>query len=273
MDPELLRTIPLFAGMSPEDRQDLIDATKPRDVPAHETIFWIGERGNEMFIIQRGKIRLSYVDEAGHDVAMASLGPGQFFGELSLLDGGPRTATARSETDAALITLDRKAFFDFLNRHPQAAVHMVAILGARQRESIAKLRAVKNVNEEVQQHSTALQRIGDRIVSWAASGWFFVTNLVLIVSWISYHTYYHAKEIIWHDDPPTFFWLCLLIAIESIMLTILVLNAQKRAGERARIRDELEYQINLKAQTDVTDLHRKIDALRESFETRNGTQS
>ncbi len=269
MDQDLLRPIPLFSELTEQDRAELVEVMKHRKFASHETIFWIGERGDEMFIIQHGKVLLSYVDDTGHDIPIAHLGHGQFFGELSLLDGGPRTATARTEIETTLITLDRRTFYDFLDRHPSTAVHMVAILGARQRESIAKLRTVKNVNEEVDHQLTPLQKVVDQVVRFASSGRFFVLNIVLVVAWIAYHTVKHFelnKPIVWHDDPPTFFWLCLLIALESILLTILVLNAQRRANERSRIRDELEYQINLKAQTDVTELHRKIDRVVEMLD-------
>src|SRR5688572_5746951 len=95
MDKDLIRNIPLFAKLSDADRADLASLMQRRDYPATQPIFWVGETGDEMFVIAHGKVRLSLPDEQGHDVTIAVIGPGTFFGELSLLDGGPRTATAR----------------------------------------------------------------------------------------------------------------------------------------------------------------------------------
>src|SRR5688572_21316939 len=96
MDKDLLRNIPLFAKLSDADREELAGLMKRRDVAAMQPIFWVAETGDEMFVVGHGKVRLSLPDEEGHDVTVAVIGPGTFFGELSLLDGGPRTATARA---------------------------------------------------------------------------------------------------------------------------------------------------------------------------------
>jgi CRP-like cAMP-binding protein len=270
MDKDLLRNIPLFAKLSDADREELAGLMKRRDVAALQPIFWVGETGDEMFVVAHGKVRLSLPDEEGHDVPVAVIGPGTFFGELSLLDGGPRTATARAETDTGLFALDRGGFYAFLEKHPAAAVYMISVLGARQREALDKLRQVRNVNAEVEQTLTPVQRLVDRAASIGASGPFLLGNLIFIAGWITFHslTYSAARErnpslppIVFNDTPPTFFWLCLLIGMESILLTIFVLNSQRLSARRDRIRADLEYQINLKAQTDVTNLHRKIDRL------------
>jgi CRP-like cAMP-binding protein len=260
----------LFAKLSDADREELAGLMTRRDYAAMEPVFWVGENGDAMFVIGHGKVRLSYADEEGHDVTITVLGPGAFFGELSLLDGGPRTATARAETACGLFALDRGGFYRFLERHPSAAVYMVSVLGTRLRESLDRLRQVRNVNEEVAQTLTPLQRVVDRAAAIGASGKFLIANVIFIVGWITYHslTYAAARErnpnlpaVFFNDTPPTFFWLCLIIALESILLTMFVLNSQRLQARRDRIQADLEYQINLKAQTDVTNLTRKIDRI------------
>ncbi len=241
-----------------------------RDCAALEPVFWIGENGDAMYVVAHGKVRLSYADEEGHDVTITVLGPGAFFGELSLLDGGPRTATARAETPSGLYSLDRKGFYAFLERHPSAAIYMVSVLGARQRESLDRLRQVRNINQEVEQSLTTLQKVVDRAAAIGASAPFLIGNVLFIAGWITFHslTYSAARAknpslppIFFNDTPPTFFWLCLLIGMESILLTIFVLNSQRLSARRDRLRADLEYQINLKAQTDVTNLTRKIERI------------
>ena len=264
MDKDLLRNIPLFARLEEADREDLASLMTPREYAALEPVFWVGENGDAMYVVAHGKVRLSYADEEGHDVTITVLGPGAFFGELSLLDGGPRTATARAETPCGLFSLDRAGFYKFLERHPPAAIYMVSVLGTRLRESLDRLRQVRNVNEEEKQVVTPFQRLIDRAASIGASAPFLIGNVAFIALWMTIHTVLSVRAgrpIVFHDDPPTFFWLCLLIGMESILLTIFVLNSQRLSAKRDRIRADLEYQINLKAQTDVTNLTRKIDRI------------
>ena len=269
MDQDLLRAIPLFAQLSEGDRRELAELLKARTLAAHEPIFWIGERGDDMFIVQLGKVRLSYTDESGHDVTLALVGPGAFFGELSLLDGGPRTATARALTDATVYSLDRKGFYSFIEKHPGAAVVMIATLGQRQRENLEKLRGVRNVNEEIEEKVTRLQRWVDRAAEIAASGRFLAATMVFVLLWIIVQTLLtrrYRPELITAsgfpvDSPPYFFWLGFMIALAGFLLTIFVLNSQRRQAERDRIRADYEYQVNLKAQLEVMQLHQKIDKL------------
>jgi CRP/FNR family transcriptional regulator, cyclic AMP receptor protein len=276
-DEDLLRSIPLFAKLSTEDRNALATLLKPRQFSANQPVFWIGERGEDMFIVQYGKVRLSYTDEAGRDVTLAQVGPGAFFGELSILDGGPRTATARTATETTLLSLDRGGFYDFIEKHPAAALHIIATLGHRQRENLDRLRGVGNVNEQVEQQTTPLQRLVDRAAAIAASGRFLIGVLIFLGVCIIVQTFItrrYRPDLIHAsgfpvDSPPYFFWLGFMVGLVSFLLTIFVLNSQRRQAERDRIRADMEYQVNLKAQLEIMQLHQKMDRLAALME-KNG---
>src|SRR5687768_3323075 len=105
MDRALLGNIPLFAKLPEEHLQELADMLRQQEVKAGEPIFWIGDPGEDFYIVQVGRVTLTYPDEQGKEITLASMGPGDFFGEISLLDGGPRTATARAQTDTILMSL------------------------------------------------------------------------------------------------------------------------------------------------------------------------
>ncbi|HEV8604372.1 MAG TPA: cyclic nucleotide-binding domain-containing protein [Tepidisphaeraceae bacterium] len=263
-DTDLLRNIPLFSGLLETNRAELSSLLQSREYAPHQPIFWVGEKGEEMFIVQLGKVVLSYPDESGHEITVAALGPGAFFGELSLLDGGSRTATARTAAQTTLLVLDRKGFYKFLESHPAASVHMIATLAHRHREAMDKLRGVKNVNEEIKDRITPLQRLVDRAAGLAASGWFLLGNTVFFILWMTAFTVLALRNnarISLLDSPPTFALLAFLISLESMLLTMFVLNSQNRQSERDRIKADLEYQVNLKAQYEVMQLHSKIDRL------------
>jgi CRP/FNR family cyclic AMP-dependent transcriptional regulator len=275
-DTDLLRNIPLFAGLADANREELGSLLQSRQYAAHQPVFWIGERGEEMFIVQHGKVILSYPDEGGHEITVAALGPGAFFGELSLLDGGSRTATARTDIDTTLLVLDRNGFYKFLEAHPAAAIHLIATVAGRHREAMDKLRGVKNVNEEIQVRITPLQKLVDRAAALAASGWFLLGNTVFFVVWMVTFTIIALRSdtpLGLIDSPPTFAILAFFIGLESMLMTLFILNSQNRQSERDRLKADLEYQVNLKAQYEVMELHRKIDRMQQMLAKPSSAES
>lgn len=248
----------MFARLRREEIEELCRLMVPRQVKANETIFWIGESGTDFYVIEEGEIELSYPDEAGKEATLAVLGRGQFFGELSLLDGGIRTATARAASDSVVLSLARQPFLDFLERNPTAAVHALQVLGLRQREMLSKLRSVRNVNEVVkQQHTNAWQRVADFIAAVSANQFFFLFHIAWFGTWVIYNTVMGAKGF----DPPPFGLLTLIVSLEAIFLSIFVLISQNRSGEIDRVRADLDYQVNVKAHLEVMLLHQKIDRI------------
>lgn len=264
MTDDPLEKVPLFAKLAPEHRLELAALMQTRQFVDQQPIFWIDEPGDDFHIIADGQVAIVVPDDAGKEVSLALLPAGAFFGELALLDGGPRTATARAHGDTTLRSLDRAQFYAFLEKHPSAAIHILTILGQRQRETVEKLRGIRNVNEAVEERTTRMQRFLEKVAGFGASELFLFGNLLFFICWIILQTFFAIKSgrnITFVDDPPTFFWLGIIIALESIMLTMFVLTSQKRQADRDRIRGDLDYQVNLKAHSEVMQLHQKINRL------------
>jgi CRP/FNR family cyclic AMP-dependent transcriptional regulator len=260
----LLRNIPMFSSLAAEDLSALAGLLEPRRGAARQPIVLLGDDGADLYVVQSGKVIVSYPDESGKEVFLAEMGPGSFFGEISILDGGPRTANVRAETAAELLLLKREAFVRFLLSHPTVAVHILTVLGERQRDLLARLRGIRNVNEAVSGEQTPLQRRLARVANVFASEKFVLANLLVFAGWISINLFLRAAGRVPFDNPPTFFWLGFLIAVEAIVIAMFVLNAQRRQAERDRIRADLEYQVNVKAHVEVMELQRKVDRLLES---------
>lgn len=268
MDAAALQRIPLFASLGQGDLAKLAELLEEREVPANRVIFFIGDRGDELYLVQRGRVRLTALDERGQEITLGSIGAGAFFGELSLLDGGLRTATAVVQEDAVVLVLKRAAFFEFLRGNAGVATAMVTTMAGRLRENLDKLKGVRNVNDEVDADVTPLQRLVDRTAKLFSSGRFLLVNLGLFAAWIAVQTVIavrHHDKITFIDDPPYFVWLGFLITVEAFLLTVFVLNSQRRQAERDRIQADLEYQVNLKAQHEIMQLHAKIDQLQETL--------
>lgn len=266
VDITLLANIPLFAKLTPEQLADLAKLLTLQRFADTQPIMFIGDNGTDFYIVQYGKVAVSQPDESGREVTLAELSAGNFFGEISLLDGGPRTANVHAVSDCGLLCLGRAAFVDFLIQHPAAAVHILTTLGARQRDLLHKLRNIRNVNEAMEGGQTRLQRVLSRVATLFSSERFLLANLLFIIAWMALHLFLwpEKEKIKWLDEPPTFFWLGFMITIESIVVSIFVLNSQRRQAERDRVRADLEYQVNVKAHIEVMELHRKIDRLLEA---------
>ena len=132
MGDEVLRKIPLFAGLEADERADLGGLLKTRQYQAQAPVFWIGENGTEFYIVQDGAVTVSAPDEHGKEVTLAKLGPGNFFGEISLLDGGPRSATLTAG-DRGLETFAVSAltFSPLIDAHPGLSRSLLRALCAR----------------------------------------------------------------------------------------------------------------------------------------------
>jgi uncharacterized membrane protein len=265
-------SIPLFAQLPPAEATALSSLLTTRTVQAHCPIFWIGDSGSEFFVVQKGEVVLLYQDEAGREIILGVLGPGEFFGEISLLDGGPRTASARARTEVTLLSLGREQFHEFLRSHPAAAIHIITVIGQRQREMVGRLRGIKNVNEVMEERATLWHRVADAIAGISASRFFFLSHVLWFAIWIVVNVVLGARGF----DPFPFGLLTLVVSLEAIFLSIFVLISQNRQAMKDHIGADLDYQVNLKAHLEVMVLHQKMDRMlgmlaSESRPGRDGT--
>src|SRR4051812_6105525 len=161
MDQSLLRDISLFAELSGEERTELARVMSVRAYAPHEALFWVGDAGDEFFVVESGRVSISCPDQSGKDIHLATLARGDFLGEISLLDGGPRTATARAISDVRLLVLDRTAFHGFLRRYPTCAIHVMTVLGKRHRDTVEKLRGIRDLSEVINERLTHWQHVAN----------------------------------------------------------------------------------------------------------------
>ena len=257
MHVQLLDRIPMFAGLSGDEKWNLARLITVRELAAGQHVFWIGDTGDEFFVVASGKIEITYPDENGREMTLAVLGTGAFFGEVALLDGGTRTATARARTDVSLLCLGRDAFHKFVAECPSAAIHVMTAIGRRQRETVDKLRGIRNLNEVMAEQLSTWQRVANGIAALAASRNFLIIHAVAFVGWIILNLSLGKDG----PDPYPFAFLCFWSSTEAIFLSLFILISQNVQGQKDRMRTELEYQVALKAQYEITQLHRKLDEL------------
>jgi uncharacterized membrane protein len=259
-----LAHIPLFERLDAPEQQALFAAMRIEQVAANQTIFWLGDPGDSFYLVSRGRVAVTIPNERGEHVTLDTLGHGGFFGEISLLDGGPRTATVRALEPSELYVLTRDAFHRFVRQRPDVAIDLLTVMGARQRMSVEALRGLPNPNVAFEGTRVgAWQRVSDIIAMVAASHWFTILHLTWFGSWILINVGAGARllPIVWAFDPFPFGLLTMVVSLEAIFLSIFVLVSQNRQAEKDRVRIDLDYQVNVKAQTEIMSIGRRLEQI------------
>ena len=260
---ELLESVSLFKLLDASERADLEHVLERREISTGETIFSFGEPGDSLYIVGTGSVELFVKDNSGAKIVLTNCAPGEPFGELSLFDGGARTATAVALEPSLLFVLDRDDLLDFLRRHPDAALDFLTTMGQRIRnaDELLRRRVARNINEEIAIRSTTMERMADLIAEYSGSIQFLVLNAVWFVGWIVWNT----MPLLPHFDPYPFGFLTMVVSLEAIFLSIFVLVSQNRQAAKDRLRADAEYEVNLKAELEISHLHEKVDFLTEQL--------
>jgi CRP/FNR family transcriptional regulator, cyclic AMP receptor protein len=261
---EMLNGIELFDLLDEDARLALAEVVDYEEVAASETLFQAGQPGESLFIVRSGEIELYIKDTAGQKIVLTAARAGDMFGELSLLDSGPRTATAIALMDTGLLVLDRDDLLLLFQRKPDAALHMLAAMSrmTRKADELLRTRVSRNVNEEVEVTSTVIQKVADWIAWFSGSMPFLLLNLIWFTSWITINSFVLGERAF---DPYPYSFLTMVVSLEAIFLSCFVLISQNRQTEKDRVRSDIEYEVNIKAELGVAHLHEKTDRIYEEM--------
>ncbi len=261
-DAQLLADVPIFQRLDTDEQAVLAQQIERRRFTTGATIFRAGDRGDAMFVIHTGEVELWLDDEDHQRVALNVFNDGDLFGELSLLDTEPRTATATALKDTDVLVIDREDLRLLFSKKPDAALDILATLGQRLRQTdqLIRARAARNANDIIEDQLTLGQRLADRIAAFGGS-WKFITSFaVVLIAWMTVNSILQQPF-----DPFPFILLNLVLSSLAALQAPVIMMSQNRADVKDRIRSELDYQVNLKAETEIAALHEKMDALREEL--------
>ena len=268
-DPSFLANITMFELLNEDDRVALAKVVDELSLPADHTLFQAGDPGDSLFIVRVGEIELFIKDTAGQKILLTRAEQGDMFGELAMLDTGPRTATAVALMDSEVLVLDRDDLILLFQRKPEAALHMLAALSGltRKADELLRTRVSRNVNEEMEEHYNLLQRIADWLAWFSGSMPFLLSHTFWFIIWISLNTFILGTSAF---DPFPFGLLTMIVSLEAIFLACFVLISQNRQAEKDKVRSDIEYDVNIKAELEVAHLHEKTDRLYENMMARFG---
>lgn len=258
-DATLLADVGFFKFLDEDERAVLSQQIEQHTFPAGTTIFREGDPGGIMYVIRSGKVDLWLYDEDHQRVVLATFEEGEFFGELSLLDQEARSATATTVTETEVLVIDRLDLRLLFAQKPDAALDVVSALGNRLRltSDIVRSRAARNANEVIEERLTVGDRMADKLAAFGGSWKFILTFGALLITWMIFNSI-TAQPF----DPFPFILLNLVLSSLAALQAPVIMMSQNRADIKDRIRGELDYRVNVKAETEIADLHAKLDELR-----------
>lgn len=261
VDPIHLVDVPFLALLNEEQRQLLAARLETIHEPAGKSMFMYGDPGDAAYIIRRGVVEIYSKNDTGERIVLETARAGDFFGEISLLDGGPRTASVVVIEDLEAIVVDRGDLEEFLRVCPEAAINLLAASGRRIRETAKLLRhsVSRDINEDIEDKRTRVMKVADWISEFSGSLEFLFIHLGLFFIWIVLNVGPLARTGIGNFDPFPFGLLTMVVSLEAIILSVFVLLSQNRQVARDRVRNDIEYQVNLKAELEIGHLHEKVD--------------
>jgi uncharacterized membrane protein len=257
----LLRSLPLFEGLSDDDLAAIAARLQKRSFRAGEIVFHQGDLGDSMYFVNHGSVNIHLPGEDSRRISLKDLGPGEFFGEVALLDGEPRTASALCSTNTTLLELQREALEEYLKNRPQAAMSILRSMGQRMRRTISLLdsRAAKNVDEEFERNLSWSERLSDQVAELNGS-WKFIGLLVLLTAlWCATNSTFGLLTPL---DPYPYQFFNLALAILVALQGPLIVMSQNRSSLKDRAQAETDFQVNLKNEVNIETLLREFGEFR-----------
>lgn len=262
MDAANLRSVPLFSSLDAKATADLGKYLTIHDYAESAMIFRTGDPGDAMYLVDLGKVGIRITDADGHIVTLAELGPGDFFGEMAMLDGQGRSANAVALEDARLAKLTRDDFLTFMRSDTRITLEMLTALTSRLRrtDDLLRHRVSRNVNQEEQAQLTFGDRAADKIAEFGGSWKFIITFVAVLTCWIMVNTWVLLTRAF---DPYPFLLLSTALNMLAALQAPIIMMSQNRQSHKDRLRANLDYQVNLKNELLLGDIIRRLDELKK----------
>lgn len=261
---EIPKPAELFRLLDDEQCRLLTEAGDYVSLDENETLFQMGDVGGTLYVVESGAVEIFIQDNAGQKITLKTAEKGDFFGEVSIFDGRPRTATAIAASDCRLLALKREDLLEAFRQKPETAVGMLAAMGGMLREADKLLRTnvARNANDMMDEKLSAVQRLTDWMAWFSGSLHFLAITAVWFTVWIAVNI---LPLGIPQFDPFPFGLLTMIVSLEAIFLSCFVLISQNRQAEKDHIRSDIEYDVNVKAEMEIAHLHEKTDRMNEAI--------
>jgi CRP/FNR family transcriptional regulator, cyclic AMP receptor protein len=257
--PEVLRQVPLFALLDDEETAVLAAQVELKAFAPRQRIWKIGDSDGHAYVMVSGAVRVTTVDEDHQEVVVDEPTPGEFFGFASMLEQTSHQTNAIALEETVCVEVDRHDIAILLERKPHAGMDMLAVLGRQfhAAQQLVRVRAARNPNEVIEEKETLGERVADTVASFGGS-WTFITSFVaLLIIYTAISVSLGPRA--W--DPYPFILLNLFLSMLAAFQAPVIMMSQNRQDKKDRLRGELDYEVNRRAETEIQGLAHKMHLL------------
>lgn len=264
VDPNELRHVPLFALLDDDELGVLAAQVELRSFATRQRIYKLGEAGDRAYILLSGAVQVSTIDDDQQQVVVHEPTHGEFFGFASMLDASPHQTSAVATEEALCLEVDRNDISVLLKTKPMAGLDMMTVL-ARQfhaSQALIRLRGQRNANEVIEEKETRGERIADRVASFGGSWTFIVTFGATLAVYTTINVLLRGKA--W--DPYPFILLNLFLSMLAAIQAPVIMMSQNRQDKKDRVRSELDFDVNVRAESEIQVLTRRMSLLQDKLD-------
>jgi CRP/FNR family transcriptional regulator, cyclic AMP receptor protein len=258
-NPETLREVPLFALFDDEEMAVLANQVEIKKFAPRQRIYKIGDAGGRAYVMISGQVRLTTVDEDQQEVVVDEPGKGEFFGFASMLDETPHQTSAVAVEEAECLEVDRNDISVLLQTKPLAGMDMLTTLGRHYHGSqqLVRLRASRNANEVIEKEATFPEHVADAVAHFGGSWKFIIMFAAVLVVYAALNSVLGRRA--W--DPYPFILLNLFLSMLAAVQAPVIMMSQNRQDTKDRVRSELDFEVNRRAESEIQSLSRKLNLL------------
>jgi len=258
-NPDLLRSVPLFSLLDDDETAVLASQVELKTYASRERIYKLGAPGGQAYVMVTGKVRVSTVDEDGQEVIVDEPSVGEIFGFASMLEQTPHHTNAVALEGSTCLEIDRHDITVLLERKPHAGMDLLTVLGRQihAAQELARVRASRNPNDIIEKEATFGERIADAVAGFGGS-WTFISLFGIVLA-----VYTLINVVLGGNawDPYPFILLNLFLSMLAAIQAPVIMMSQNRQNTRDRLRSELDFDVNRRAETEIQGLARKLNLL------------
>ena len=267
--PEELRHVPLFSLLDDDELSVLASHVELRDFTARQRIYKAGEESKGAYVVVSGTVHVTIEDADGQEVLVDQPGHGEIFGFASMLEGTLHQTTAVAVDAATCLEVDRQDISVLLENKPMAGLDMLTVLARQMHASqhLIRERAARNSNELIEEEMTVGQRIADHVAAFGGSWTFIILFAVVLITYTLINIFMGRHTIFgFHAwDPYPFILLNLFLSMLAAIQAPVIMMSQNRQDTRDRLRGELDFDVNRRAESEIQGLSRKLNQLHEKL--------
>ncbi len=263
-NPEVLRNVPLFALLDEDELAVLAGQVEVRTFAPRERIYKIGDPSPQAYVLISGRVRVATLDEDHQEVIVDEPGERDFFGFASMLQQTPHQTNAHAIEESVCVEISRDDIATLLERKPHAGMDLLATLGRQfhSAQSLVRTRASRNPNVVIEEETTVGESIADAVARFGGS-WTFITlfGFILLV-YTTINVVLQKKA--W--DPYPFILLNLFLSMLASVQAPVIMMSQNRQDAKDRVRGELDFEVNRRAESEIQGLARRLSLLDEKID-------